>query len=125
MNLGAQDAVVRVTADDVFVVCTRRDQFFVRVETDVTVFVDVDATGKTATGEEFADIREFKAILLKDEDQIARGITEKLLTYGLGRSLGFPDRETVEHIVSQIKNQKYGFRTLIHEITQSETFRKP
>ena len=86
---------------------------------------DVDATGQTANGKEFADIREFKSILLENKDQIARGLTEKLLTYGLGRSLGFSDRETVEHIVSQIKNQKYGFRTLIHEITQSETFRKP
>lgn len=86
---------------------------------------DVDATGQTASGEAFADIREFKSILLKNKDQIARGLTEKLLTYGLGRSLGFSDRKAVEQIVSQIKNQKYGFRTLIHEITQSETFRKP
>lgn len=86
---------------------------------------DVDPTGQTATGEEFADIREFKKILLKDKDQIARGLTEKLLTYGLGRSLGFSDRQTVARIVSQIRTQRYGFRSLIHEITQSETFRKP
>jgi len=85
---------------------------------------DVDATGQTANGEEFADIREFKRILLKNKDQIACGLTEKLLTYGLGRSLGFSDRKVVEQVVSQIKNQKYGFRSLIHEITQSATFRK-
>ena len=86
---------------------------------------DVDASGKTATGEQFSDIREFKKILLKDKDQIARGLTEKLLTYGLGRSLGFSDRKAVEQIVSAVRNQNYGFRSLIHEIAQSETFRKP
>jgi hypothetical protein len=86
---------------------------------------DVDATGQTATGEKFGDIREFKKILLKDKDQIARGLTEKLMTYGLGRILGFSDRQAVEQIVSQIKKQQYGLRSLVHEITQSEKFRKP
>jgi len=86
---------------------------------------DVDSAGTTAAGEAFSDIREFKRILLQDKDQIARGLTEKLLTYGLGRSLGFSDRETVQQIVSRVKNQNYGFRSLIHEITQSETFRRP
>jgi hypothetical protein len=86
---------------------------------------DVDSSGMTAASENFSDIREFKMILLKDKDLIARGLTEKLLTYGLGRSLGFSDREAVYQIVSRVSQQNYGFRSLIHEITQSETFRKP
>lgn len=86
---------------------------------------DVDSSGTAATGQDFSDVRDFKKILLQDKDQIARGLTEKLLTYGLGRSLGFSDRETVQQIVSQVKNQNYGLRSLIHEITQCETFRKP
>ena len=47
------------------------------------------------------------------------------MTYGLGRILGFSDRQAVEQIVSQIKKQQYGLRSLVHEITQSEKFRKP
>ena len=86
---------------------------------------DVESNGTTATGQPFADIRDFKKILLQNEDQIARGLTEKLLTYSLGRSLGFSDRPAVENIVARLKTQNYGLRTLIHEITQSETFRKP
>ena len=86
---------------------------------------DVEANGTTSDGQNFSDIREFKKILLEDKDQIARGLTEKLLTYGLGRSLGFSDRSSVEKIVSKSKSQNYGFRSLIHEIVQSETFRRP
>ena len=56
----------------------------------------VDSTGKLPTGEAFQDIREFKALLKRDPDRIARCLAEKLLTYGLGRGLGFSDRETVE-----------------------------
>lgn len=86
---------------------------------------DVESNGTAATGQEFSGIRDFKRILLQNEDQIARGLTEKLLTYSLGRSLGFSDRPAVNRIVTRLKTKNYGFRTLIHEITQSETFRKP
>jgi mono/diheme cytochrome c family protein len=86
---------------------------------------DVDCSGTATTGQEFSDIRDFKKILLENKDQIARGLTEKLLTYGLGRSLGFSDRQAVQQIVAQLKSQNYGLRSLIHEITQSENFRKP
>jgi hypothetical protein len=83
---------------------------------------DVAANGTTADGQDFADIRDFKRILLQDENKIALGLTEKLMAYGLGRSLGFSDRPAVKQIVSKLKSQKYGFRSLIHEITQSEPF---
>jgi mono/diheme cytochrome c family protein len=86
---------------------------------------DVDSSGTAATGQDFSDIRDFKQLLLQDKDQIARGLTRKLLTYGLGRSLGFSDRQAVQQIVAQLKIQNYRFRSLIHEITQSEAFRKP
>ena len=87
--------------------------------------LDVDATGKTADGRAFGDIREFKKILLDDKDQIARCLAEKLMTYALGRGMGFSDRPAVEAIVAKVRSRNFGFRTLIHEIIQSETFRKP
>src|SRR5207248_8586661 len=39
----------------------------------------VDSTGKLPTGESFRDIREFKALLKRDPDTIARCLAEKLL----------------------------------------------
>ena len=86
---------------------------------------DVDATGKTEDGRAFSDIREFKKILLEDKDRIARCLAEKLLTYALGRGMGFSDRRAVDAIVAKLRSRNYGFRTLVHDIVQSKTFRNP
>ena len=86
---------------------------------------NVDCTGTMLDGRSFKDIRAFKRLLIDDPDQIARCLTEKLLTYSLGRELGFSDRATVEGIVTAVREQDYGFRTLIHEIVQSGSFLQP
>jgi mono/diheme cytochrome c family protein len=85
----------------------------------------VDASGRTPEGRDFADIRDFKKLLLEDKDAFARCLTEKLLTFALGRAVGFSDRPAVEAIVASVRSKGYGFRTLLHEIVQSETFRRP
>ena len=89
------------------------------------VGLPVDSTGQTPDGQQFTDIRELKQILLNDKHTITRGLTEKLATYALGRQLGFSDRPQVEKIVSSVAQKNYGFRSLIHEIVQSEMFSKP
>jgi hypothetical protein len=85
----------------------------------------VDSTGQLPSGEAFAGIREFKVLLQRDPDRIARCLAEKLLTYGLGRGLGFSDRATVEAIVSRVRANKYGFRSLIQEVAANEAFVHP
>jgi hypothetical protein len=85
--------------------------------------LEVDPSGRLADGRSFADVREFKALLLNDPDQIARCLAEKLFTYALGRGLGFSDRPAVEDVVKRVRGRQYGFRALIHEVVQSETFR--
>lgn len=82
----------------------------------------VDATGTLPTGETFNGIREFKALLKRDSERVARGVTEKLLTYGLGRGLGFSDRATVQHIVERTREKNYGLRSLVQEVVASEAF---
>lgn len=84
----------------------------------------VDASGRMPDGRTFADVREFKRLLLEDKDQLARALAEKLLTYALGRGLGFSDRPGVNDIVAKVKGKKYGFRSLIHEVVQCEMFRQ-
>ncbi len=84
---------------------------------------NVDPSGQLPDGREFADIREFKRLLLDDKDQVARCLTQKLLTYALGRELGFSDREAVERIVAVSREQGYGFRTLLHTVVRSDLFR--
>jgi hypothetical protein len=83
----------------------------------------VEAHGETASGQTFQDIDEYKRILLKDPDQIARNLARKLLVYGTGADLTFADRREVEEIVAATKSKGYGFRTLLHEVIQNRLFR--
>ena len=85
----------------------------------------VDATGQTPDGQSFSDIRRFKELLAEDVDQITAGLTRKLLTYSMGRTVGFSDRPAIKEIVAKLSNQKYGLRSLVHEIVQSPTFHRP
>jgi hypothetical protein len=82
----------------------------------------VDAADVLVDGRRFADIDGFKQLLLADKDQLARGLTEKLLTYGTGAAPTTADRPDVEAIVERVRAKDYGFRSLVHEITQSRTF---
>jgi hypothetical protein len=84
---------------------------------------DVDASGETFDGKPFGNIRELKQLLLADKDQIARGLTRRILAYAIGRGLGFSDRKPVEEIVTQIRSKNYGLRSLIHQVVQSAPFR--
>jgi mono/diheme cytochrome c family protein len=85
----------------------------------------VDATGQTPDGQPFSDIRRFKELLADDVDQITAGLTKKLLTYSMGRTVGFSDRPAIKEIVAKVSNQQYGLRSLVHEIVQSPTFHRP
>lgn len=83
----------------------------------------VDCADELPDGEKFANIQEFKRLLLRDTDQLARVLTAKLLTYGTGGAPEAGDQAEIEAIVGQTKAKNYGFRALIHEIVQSKVFR--
>ncbi len=82
----------------------------------------VDASFTTADGQPFKDVDEFKTILLRDKEQIARCVTEKLLTYATGAGIQFADRAVVEEVIGRAKSKSYGLRSLVHEVVQSRTF---
>lgn len=73
-------------------------------------------------GRAFADVDEYKALLLGDKDGLARALTENLLTYATGARVQFADREAVAGIVQSVRAQDYGLRTLIHHIVNSRAF---
>ena len=53
---------------------------------------DVDAADVLPDGRQFKNIDEFKQLLLKDKDQLARALTEKLLSYATGGAPAKADR---------------------------------
>jgi hypothetical protein len=85
----------------------------------------VDASAQMPDGQPIANVRDFRKTLASKPDQITRNLTKKLMTYALGRKIGFSDRPAVEQIVRQTRTQNYGFRSLVHAIVQHPTFQKP
>lgn len=83
---------------------------------------DVEPSGETAEGAPFQDIDEYKQIILKDKDQLARNLARKLLTYSTGAEIQFADREVVEQLVAKSRANGYGFRSLIHDVVLSRPF---
>jgi hypothetical protein len=73
-------------------------------------------------GRKFKNIDEYKQLLLKDKDQLARALTEKLVSYGTGGTPAKSDRPEIDAIVARIRPKEYGLRTLLHEIVQSKMF---
>jgi hypothetical protein len=82
----------------------------------------VDPSDAMPDGQRFQNVDDFKLLLLKDKDQIARSLTEKLLTYGTGAAPQTADKAEIEAIVKKVREKNYGFRTLVHEIVQSKVF---
>jgi len=82
----------------------------------------VDAGDVMPDGQRFQNIDEFKLLLLKDKDQIARALTERLLTYATGGAPETVDKLEIEAIVRRIRDKDYRIRTLVHEIVQSKVF---
>jgi mono/diheme cytochrome c family protein len=82
----------------------------------------VDPSDVMPDSSKFQNIDEFKQLLLKDKDQLARALTVKLLTYGTGAAPESADKTEIEAIVQRDRDKHYGFRSLIHEVVQSKLF---
>ena len=67
----------------------------------------VDSSGTLPSGESFRGPGELKAILKARPRDFARCLTEKMLTYALGRGLEDYDRCAVERIVKDLESHQY------------------
>ncbi len=82
----------------------------------------VDPADEMADGQKFRDIDEFKQLLLKDKDQLARNLTERLVTYATGAAPQTGDQKEIEAIIGRVRAKNYGLRSLVHEVVQSRVF---
>jgi len=84
--------------------------------------VPVDASGKLPDGTAFTGATELQAVLMKQSGKFVNCLTEKLLTYGLGRGLTSSDRTTVSRIEGKVSESGYKFSSLIYAIIDSPAF---
>ncbi|MFM8214670.1 MAG: DUF1592 domain-containing protein [Pirellula sp.] len=85
---------------------------------------EIDASGEFADGSKFAGPGDLKSIILSKREDFVRCLTEKMLTYALGRGIEYYDRPTIEKIVAALPGQEYKIQSLIREIVLSDPFLK-
>jgi hypothetical protein len=83
----------------------------------------IDASGVLPDGRKFRGPGELKAILREKKDVFRRSLTEKMLTYALGRGLEYYDRCAVDQILEALNAQGDRMTALVIEIVKSDPFR--
>ncbi|MBL8830641.1 MAG: DUF1588 domain-containing protein, partial [Planctomycetaceae bacterium] len=83
----------------------------------------VDPSDVMPDGQKFANVDQFKQILLQNPDQLSRSLATKLLTYATGAAPTSSDQPAIEKIVNDVRERKHGLRSLVHAVVQSEIFR--
>ena len=82
----------------------------------------IDTSGVLPNGKSFRSPAELKTILMADRDAFARCLTEKMLTYALGRGLERYDKRTVDAITTKVAANDYRFSSLVMGIVNSMPF---
>jgi hypothetical protein len=83
---------------------------------------EADARGGFADGSEFEGVSGLEDTLLKRPELFVTALTEKLMTYALGRGLEANDMPSVRKIVSRAKANGWKFSEIIVGIVTSEPF---
>ncbi len=83
----------------------------------------IDPRGQLSDGTAIEGVVSLRQALLQRSDQFVVTLTEKLLTYALGRGVTYEDAATVRAIVRQAKAQNYRFSALVEGIAKSTPFR--
>jgi len=84
----------------------------------------IETAGELPTGESFNNMADLKTILLGRKDQFTQCLTEKMLSYALGRKLVFTDRATLQTLCEELEERGNGLRDLVELVVMSEAFQE-
>ena len=82
----------------------------------------VDASGALPDGTPFDGVAQFRDAMVQRPDRFVTVVTEKLLTYALGRGLEYYDMPAVRRIVRDAARSEYRFASLVTGIVTSLPF---
>lgn len=83
----------------------------------------IDTGGKLVDGTIVNGPDDLRAALLKRHDQFVQTLTEKLMTYALGRGVEYYDMPQVRKIVKDAARDNYRFSSIVRGIVMSPEFR--
>ena len=85
----------------------------------------VEVSGQLSSGEKFNNLKELKHILATHHRlDFHRCLTEKLLTYALGRGLEYYDVAALDSIVERVERENGKFSALLSGIIESTPFQR-
>jgi mono/diheme cytochrome c family protein len=82
----------------------------------------IDAAGVLTDGTKIDGIASLRQTMVRYSDQFERVVTEKMLTYALGRGIEYEDMPMVRSIVREAGPSKYKFSSLVLGIVKSPDF---
>ena len=82
----------------------------------------IDASGALADGTKIDGVVSLREALVRHPDQFVNTLTEKLLTYALGRGLSYSDMPVVREVVRDSAQQNYRFSSIVLGIVRSAPF---
>jgi hypothetical protein len=88
-------------------------------QTDGGALIDSNITFR---GVPVTSAKEFREALLNDGDEVVRTVTEKLLTYALGRGLTYHDAPLVRQLLRTLRENEYRWSVLLTGIITSDQF---
>ena len=122
-------------------VCTRRQTFHDRRDQDHDTRADhrkpeqisvlrrqgcevalIDTAGELPSGQKFKGPKELRPILLERLPDFRRCLSEKLLTYALGRGLEYYDKCAVEDICAAVARDGNRMSAMVLAVIKSEPF---
>lgn len=85
----------------------------------------LDTAGALITGEKFANIPELAAILSTSrKSDFYRCLSEKMLTYAIGRSVEYYDTPSIQKLVDALRSNGGSMQSLLFAVIESAPFQK-
>ncbi len=84
----------------------------------------IDASGTLPGGSKFSGPTELKGILLQKKATFTRTLTERTLTYALGRGIERTDRCNLDAMAASVAKNNYKFSAVVEAIVLSPPFRQ-
>jgi len=84
----------------------------------------IDSSGTLPDGASFAGPPELRKVLIGKADQFRHCLSEKLLTYAMGRGLEAYDKCAIDEITAKLKQNQDRFLHLVLAIVESDPFQK-
>ena len=84
----------------------------------------VDASGILPDGRTFNGPAELRRALLAQLPLFAQNVTQKMMTYSLGRGLSRYDKIVAKDITGRLAESDYPFQSIIFEIVESPPFQQ-